>query len=79
MKQFWTRFSARARRVGMKVLHIWTLIFMTIAYFTVWAATAIILKIFGKNQLKGHNKHDESFWVDRPEMKHTIEEMKKQF
>ena len=79
MKEALKKFSERARNVGIKVMGIWTVIFLTIAYFTVFAITALILKVFGKNQLIKFNRHQASYWYPRPQMKHTIEELKKQF
>lgn len=79
MKERLKKFSAGARKVGIKVMGIWTVIFLTIAYFTVFGVTALILKIIGKNQLIKFNRHQASYWYPRPQMKHSIEELKKQF
>ena len=79
MASFWKKISSKAQRVGNKVLHIWTLIFLTLMYFTVFAVTALLLRLFGKRQLIMISKKQPSFWVNRPEMKHTIDEMKRQF
>ena len=74
MKKIWERI----KKLSQKAVHIMTVIMLTIAYFTVFAATALILKILGKNQLIAFKRDAETYWVPRPEMKHTLEEAKKQ-
>ncbi len=75
----WHSVTRIARKVGGFMMKVWTVIFLTLAYFTVFAATALILKLLHKRQLIGFQRTQATNWVARPKLKHTVAELKKQF
>ncbi|MCD6385570.1 hypothetical protein J7M23_07295 [Candidatus Sumerlaeota bacterium] len=79
MKKLFKKIKGTAQKGAERVLKIWSVVFLTLTYFTVFAFTAIILKMLGKRHLIAFKRNQDSYWLPRPEMKHTIEEMKRQF
>ncbi len=67
-----------AKKAGEKVLIIWSIIFLTIAYFTVFGITALILKLLGKKMLVQFSRDKETYWIPRAPLEHSLEKMKKQ-
>lgn len=79
MKKLFRKIKGSAQKGAERVLKIWSVFFLTLTYFTVFGFTSIILKMLGKKQLVEFNRTQDSYWLPRPEMKHTVEEMKRQF
>jgi len=55
-----------------------TFALMFLTYFTIFAITAIILKIFGKRLLTPFKKKESGYWVDYHKLEHTIDKARKQ-
>lgn len=79
MKKIWEKIQRTSKRTAERVMHIWSLIFLTLAYFTIFGITAMMLKILGKRQLVPFQRSQNTYWIPRPRMKHTLDEMKRQF
>ncbi len=70
---------SRFRRVVDKIIHIETVVLLTIFYFTVFGLTAIILRLFGKELLPSRDPRRKSYWYPYPEKTPDLGSMKRQF
>lgn len=61
-----------------KIFHGFTMLLMFLTYWTIFALTAIFVKISGKDLMLPFKKRTEGYWIDYKEKEHTIENAKKQ-
>ena len=78
MKSPFKKILDGAKKTGEKVLIVWSIIFLTIAYFTVFAATALVLKLAGKKMLVQFRRDQDTYWIPRPPLEHSLKKMKRQ-
>jgi hypothetical protein len=67
-------------RLGKAILWVVSLVLVTASYFTVVAATAVIMKLRGKHLLpEGRRPAVPTYWTEREKVKPTLESLKRQF
>ena len=77
------KIHAIGKFLGHWTAKVCTWIMLPLAYWTVFALTAVYLKIFGKPMLSrfspAEKESRESFWLDAPSISADLEKMKRQF
>jgi hypothetical protein len=79
MKQVFTFFLNVVKWIGGKIGAVITTILLMVVYCTIFALTAIILKLSGKRLLPGYKKGIQSYWVPKEKIEPTMDFMRRQF
>jgi hypothetical protein len=72
IKSGWKKFTKR-------LIAVQTVIILSLAYFTVFALTAVLVKIFGKKLLPHFRRTDMTYWTKKEKIENTMDFLKRQF
>jgi hypothetical protein len=72
IKSGWKKFTHKLAAVQ-------TVIILSIAYFTVFALTSVLLKIFGKKLLPRFRPTERTCWTPKEKIENTMRFLKRQF
>lgn len=79
MKHILTFFLKIGKWIGGKIGALVTVILLTLVYCTIFALTAIFLKLSGKSLLPAYKKGTQSYWVPKEKIEPTMDFMRRQF
>jgi hypothetical protein len=79
MKQLFTAFLKGVKWIGGKIGVIITTILLTLIYCSVFALTAILLRLSRKRLLPAFKKEAQTYWLPKEKIEPTMESMRRQF
>ncbi len=79
MKQVFTFFLKVVKWIGRRIGAVITILLLTVVYCTIFALTAILLKLSGKRLLPACKKGTQTYWLPKEKIEPTMDFMRRQF
>ena len=74
-----TRFWDALKAIQNKIAAALTVVLLLILYFSIFAAVAIVARLFSKDLLHPEKTAPGSYWLSRQPVEHTLESFARQF
>ena len=79
MKQVFTFFLKVVKWIAGRIGALITIMLLTVVYCTIFALTAILLKLSGKRLLPDCKKGTQTYWLPKEKIDPTMDFMRRQF